>query len=318
MLFLFASNVSLFAQTPPFTLTPSALYPAAVAAGDNSTATIQITGSMGFSGSIALTCAVTSNQSGGVAPTCLVSPNSDTPSATASLTVSTTGGTDGTLPGTYSVTVTGTSGSATETTTPLFLTVIAVPQDYTLSVDRPLSPSTVTAGNGATASILVTPVAGYNGSITLACDSITPAVVGAPVCSFCPQPIVITNGAPPPPCTLTISTFNTTNEPVVRSASGRIFYGFWMFFPGLSLAVAASTSIDGRSRRNWLRLLLLLGLLGTSALLLPSCSSTSATSTSNLITPKNTYTFTLNGVDNSGVSPSNTTTSQATVTLTVN
>jgi hypothetical protein len=55
---------------------------------------------------------------------------------------------------------------------------------------------------------------------------------------------------------------------------------------------------------------------------LPSCGSTHAISNNSngLVTPKNTYTVTLTGVDANGISPSNTTTTTtaATVSLTVN
>jgi hypothetical protein len=56
-------------------------------------------------------------------------------------------------------------------------------------------------------------------------------------------------------------------------------------------------------------------------LLMPACGSNYSV-TNNApngeITPKNTYTFTLTGADQTGAAPSNATTSQATVTLAVN
>jgi hypothetical protein len=70
--------------------------------------------------------------------------------------------------------------------------------------------------------------------------------------------------------------------------------------------------------------LLLLMSVASGLLLLPSCGSSTTPTTSNnannLVTPKNTYTVTLTGVDQNGVSPSNitSTSSAASVTLTVN
>ncbi len=319
-----AAGPQLAAAQQSFTLTnTSSLLP--VFAGETTSANLVVTGSNGFSGSIDLTCAVTPAAGAGfVTPTCLPSPASVTPGAQPSLTVYTTAGTNGTPVGTYTITVTGTNANSTPSsvTLPLSLTVIDVPQDYTLSVSKPVSPGTVSPGNGATASILITPVSGYSGVITLSCASITPAVVGAPVCSFAnaegKDEISITNGSPAPPITLTLSTFGTNDNPVARRSAGRVFYAFWLGIPGLALVgVGASASGRKKGRRTLLGFLLLLA-VGSSILILPSCNSTTATSTSNLVTPKNTYTITLTGVDNNGNSPSNVTTSPASVSLIVN
>jgi ABC-type glycerol-3-phosphate transport system substrate-binding protein len=56
-----------------------------------------------------------------------------------------------------------------------------------------------------------------------------------------------------------------------------------------------------------------------SILLLPACgSSTPTNSPTGATTPKNTYTFTLTGTDENGATPSNATTAEATVSVTVN
>ena len=303
-----------------FTLTgPSSLNPNSVVPGEVATTNFTVTGSAGFTGSVALSCTVTSAATG-VSPTCLISPDSVTPGAQPSLTVYTTAGTAGTPPAQYIVTITGTNSGSTPSTATLtyYLTVVNIAQDYTLSVSKPVSPGTVSPGNGATASILVTPVSGYNGTITLSCASITPAVVGAPTCSFDPAQITVTNGGAVAPSTLTISTFGTINNPVALRSTWRIFYALWLGVPGLALIGAgARASGERKLRPRFLGFLLLLT-LASSILILPSCSSTTATSTSNLITPKNTYSFTLTGVDDNGISPSNVTTSPASVSLIVN
>jgi hypothetical protein len=98
----------------------------------------------------------------------------------------------------------------------------------------------------------------------------------------------------------------------------RIFYALWLAVPGLALA---GIGAGGRRRKKLLGLLLLL-VLATTILVLPSCGSTHTISNNSngLVTPKNTYTVTLTGVDAKGISPSNTTTTTtaATVSLTVN
>ena len=312
--FFLAAQVA-FAQT--FGLTASAFYPTSIIPGGTATATLDLTAIGGFTGSVALSCTVTPAVTTGVAPSCLPSPSSATPGATPSLTVATTGGTDGTPAGNYTFTVTGTSGSEVVTAT-LNLTIVDVQPNYTLTISTPVSPGTVTAGNGATATIQVTPVAGYTGSVTLSCLSITPVVTAAPLCSFSPQPVVIVNGAGPP-STLTISTYGSITEPVAKGWTRHFFYAFWLGFPGLAIVCAGASSKRKRKTRRTLMGIFFLMALGGSLLLLPSCSSTTSTvANSTLVTPKNTYTITLNGVDSTGVSPSNTTTALATVTLIVN
>jgi hypothetical protein len=318
-----ALPLAVWAQAPSFTLTPSGFTPANLVPGETASATISVTANNGFTGAVDITCAVTPQVTTGVEPSCVPSGSPVTPNGTVSLTVATTAGTDGTPPIAYQFTITGTSGAETETAT-LSLTVTNVPQDYTLSVSKPLSPTSVSAGNGATASILVTPVSGYTGNVTLSCSSVTPVVVGAPVCSFNSgnasmlATVMIVNGVPPPPVTLTVQTFGTTTQGVAQAWTWRAFYALWLMAPGLAIVGAGAGSQRGKRTRTLLGIFLLLAVAG-SLIVLPSCNSTnSVTSTSGLITPKNTYTITLNAVDDKGVSPSNTTTAQATVSLTVN
>jgi hypothetical protein len=317
LLSLFATSQAASAQVQNFTLTPSAFTPSAgVDPGGDATATIALNTTTGFNSSVAFTCTVTSNQVTTNPPQCLISPSSDVPDATVSLTLATVGSTPA---GQYTVTVSGASGSETEIAT-LFLQVVDVPQDYTLTVSKAISPTTVTAGNGAEATITVTPIAGYVGSVTLSCLSVTPAVAAAPVCTFTPATVTVTNGAAPP-SVLTVSTFGTTTGTTTGQLSApRIFYAFWLAVPALALLGVGSRGIRKKKAIGLPLLMLVVG----SLILLPACSSSSnsstTTSTNGLVTPKNSYTFTLTGVDQNGVSPSNTTsaTGAATVNLTVN
>jgi hypothetical protein len=76
---------------------------------------------------------------------------------------------------------------------------------------------------------------------------------------------------------------------------------------------------EKRARRAWC--VLALFVVAGATLLTPACGNTTTTTTTNpngLITPKNTYTFTLMGVDANGVVSSNTGTSAPAVTLIVN
>jgi hypothetical protein len=114
---------------------------------------------------------------------------------------------------------------------------------------------------------------------------------------------------------LTVSTYGPTGTNS-KLLTPRIFYALWFAFPAVALIGACSSA--GR-RRKWLGLLLLM-IVAEGLLFLPACGGSSNTLNNpiGLTTPKNTYTFTLTGVDQNGAAPSNTATNQTTVSLTVN
>jgi hypothetical protein len=317
---LSAASVSL-AYGQQFTLTVSSgLYPSAVDPGGSSTATISIEAIGGFDSPVSfdtIPCAVTPVQPAGT-PQCLVSPGSATPPAQTFLTISTA---NNTPPGLYSIAVTGTSGSASQAVT-LTFNVVNVTENYTLSVSPTIAtPSPVPAGSIATTIVTVTPAANYSGTVTLACVSVSPVVEAAPYCSFTatsgsaslpPGAVQVTGGAPAT-ATLTITTLGPTS--IIKLRNQRIFYALWLLVPGLALAGVGAT----RPRRKNLIGALLLAAVAGASLLIPACSSSPVTNSPNgEITPKNTYTFTLTGADQTGAAPSNATTNPATVTLGVN
>jgi hypothetical protein len=297
-----------------FTLTPGALSPAAVDPAGAATAVIAL-GGAGSVGTVSLSCAVTSSLSTTAMPTCLISPGSATPPATLSLTVTSLGATPA---GQYSITVTGTAGGTTQTAT-LFLNVVQAQQNYALTVTRAIDPGTVSPGGVAQAIITITPISGYSGKVTLSCLSVTPAVIASPYCSFQSnttpaEPSVAVAAGTPAAGTLIINTYGT-QQTTAELVAPRIFYSFLFGVPGLVLAGA------GMARRGRRKLLAMLAALTLAAmiLLLPACGGISPTSnnTYGYITPKNTYMFTISGVDQNGVSPSNGGT-QVTISLTVN
>ena len=297
-----------------FTLTvSSALSPSAVDPGSSSTAILNIAGVGTFDNPVSfdtIPCTVTPVQPSGT-PLCAVSPGSVTPPGQAFLTITTVGGTSGgTPPGLYTITVTGTSGTSSQALT-LTLNVVNVTEDYTLQVSPTIAtPSPVPAGSIATAIVTVFPVVGYTGSVTLACLSVTPVVAAAPYCTFNPPTVMVTSGIAPT-STLTITTLGPL--PVTRLRNRQLVYALLLLVPGLVFV-----GLSGARRKNLLGALLLIAMAG-GLFLVPACGSNRATNSPNgEITPKNTYTFTLTGADQTGAAPSNATTSQATVTLTVN
>jgi hypothetical protein len=308
-----AGHVSLAYGQGSFTMTPSPIQPGAgVDPGGTAVSILDLQALGGFNSAISLSCVVTSTQFTDNLPQCLVSPSTQTPPANGpSVTMTTTGAT---AAGQYTVTITGTSGTETEVST-LFLNVVEVPQDYTLTISKTISPTTVTAGSGAQATVAVTPIASYTGNVTLSCYSVTPVVVASPICQFSPPTVTVGEGTAPT-SVLTIGTYGTTGT-VTQLSTPRIFYGFWLGLPALALLGAGASR---GHRKKWLGLFLLTVIAG-SLLFLPACgaSNSNLNNANGFVTPKNTYVFTLTGVDENGVAPSNTTTSnQATVSLTVN
>lgn len=307
--------------TSEFTLTATTLSPQAIVPGGTSSSSLTLQPVNSFSGTVNLGCTVTANQSVvNSPPVCTVSPPSVTPPATATATITSTAQT--TTVG-YNVTITGTGPTTTYTTPPLGLTVLAVTPQFTIGIQTAMTPTSVPAGNAAQGVITVTPVNGYmtppNGGITLYCSSITPLVTIPPVCSFSyPKGsgrLQVTTS--PVSSTLTITPAGPT---VVGSVErSRKFYAMWLPIPLLGF-VGLGAAVGGKRSRKVYGLLAIF-ILSASLLLLPACVnnlSNGTTATPNGITPANTYTFTIVGIDSNGVVSSNTgTSSSPSVTLTV-
>ncbi|HLV85786.1 MAG TPA: hypothetical protein VKV39_02340 [Candidatus Sulfotelmatobacter sp.] len=321
VILLLASLSSAFAQD--FTLQASPFQPYAMDPGGTALSTLTLSPVNGFNGSVTLACAVTPATS--TSPGCIVSPTDVTPSATASLTVTGTNPVSGSsaLPGSYTVTVTGTGYNGTTHQQAPAISVLSVAPGYTITIQSGVVPSSVHAGSGGQAVINVNPLNGYTTSGTstsdgvwLTCSTITPLVTIPPVCSFNPQPVQVLGGVVS--STLTIS---TSAPPVTRlQRPVGWFYAVWLPLPLLGL-IGVGAARNRRARSAWGLMTLLL--LAGSMLLIPACGSSNSfttDTTTNVTTPKNTYTFTITGVDNAGVVSTNTssTTAGPTVTLTVN
>jgi hypothetical protein len=308
-----------------FTLRAAPFSPDAVAPGGTSSSNITVGTVNGFSGTVDLTCQVSSTQTTTSPPTCAVSPKTVIPPANAAVTITTTAQT--TTVG-YTITLTGTATAVptdTHTTPPQNLTVLAVTAQFTITVQSAVVPGSVPAGSGSQGVILIDPINGYSsptkqvgdktiGGITLSCTSITPLVTIPPVCSFNP-PSPAVNGVPVT-STLTISTYGPITTGAV--APRRAFWALWLPLPMLAL-VGLGAAVGGKqSRKAWG--LLALFIASGAFFLMPACTNIAVTTiTPNGVTPANTYSLTVQGVDVDGVISSNTSTTSAnpTVTLTV-
>jgi hypothetical protein len=297
-----------------FSLQAAAFSPDAVAPGGTASSNITVGSVDGFTGIVTLSCAVTSTSQSLIdPPVCTISPTTVTAPAEASATITTQS--DTSTVG-YSVTITATASTGTQTAAPLALTVLAVTPQFSITVQRPVAPTSVPAGSGGQGIVALNPINGYVGTgVTLSCASITPLVTIPPVCSFNPPTV----GANVLTSTITISTFG----PVTTGAAAhpRLFYALWMPVPMLALLALGVTAGGTRVRKAYglLALFVICGAL----ILTPACgNSNSTTTTPNGVTPNGTYTFTVAGVDSNGVVSSNTgsttTTGAITVSLTVN
>jgi hypothetical protein len=305
-----------------FTLTPSALTPAAVNAGDSAVGNVSVvgTGTPPFDNAVSFTCTVSSSTVTSNLPTCVISPDSVIPPADPSITISTCAGvtstcTGPTPTGVYTIAIVGTSGSIVVNAPALAINVVgATAQDYALSVlPTTATPSPINAGNSATTTVTVSGIGTYTGSVTVACLSITPVVEAEPYCSFNPPTVMVSSGSAAPTTVLTITTLGPI--PVVTELFHvrRAFLATFLAFP--AIAIIAAT---GKKRKaGFLASFLLLSVAG-GLLLLPACGGPAKNNPTGLTTPKNTYTFTLTATDNNGNGPANSTASPATVTLTVN
>jgi len=299
---------SAVAQTD-FTLLAAPFSPYAINPGGTSSSNITIGGA---TTSVDLTCQVTPQPAN--FPDCQVSPATLTApgGAVATITTSLLSGTS--PPGLYTITITGSDASGS-VTAQQNLTVLAVTPQFTVTVETVVAPSAVHPGSGGQGTVEISPINGYSGTVTLSCASITPLVTIPPSCSFNP-PAVTVNGV-----ASSATILITTVGPITRNAAplGRTVFALWLPLPMLALT-GIGAAIGGRRSRKALGFFALFVLVA-ALLLVPACSrNTVAVTDVSEVTPNNTYTFTLIGVDANGVTSSNTgsTTAAPTVTLTVN
>ncbi len=180
------------------------------------------------------------------------------------------------------------------------LAITLKPPSYTIA-GGVASPTTVSAGSSATATVTVNPQPGYSGTVNLSC-SISPTIVGdppsaatAPTCSLNPTSATVTTGeTSPPTTTLTFAAASPTKASSRRRSN--VFYALWMV-PGLVLTCLGFSPRDSRRRR--LFGLFILGLVLVGIVTTPACVS--YTHLGNVGTPPGQYTVSITGIDNSGL-----------------
>jgi hypothetical protein len=218
-----------------------------------------------------------------------------------------------------SITLTNTDGTTYTFAVALTLSGNASGSGGSFSLAASPTSGSITAGSSLTSTITVTPSAGYSGTVALSC-SVSPTVSGAttPTCSFgSTSPVTITNGAAatatltfttigPSPMIVHTASSGDRNAPPARGQFSRanILYGLiWMPVSGLVLMGFTFGRRTSKRTGNWAALLML-WLVMTGMILLPSCGSGSGSSTTSTCTSAPT---TPTGLSASGTTSTGTT-----------
>src|SRR3989441_581701 len=155
-------------STPATDFTMSATSPSTVNTGQSTSSTITVTGQSGFASVVTLTDVVPSSLSCGA-----ITPSSLTGSGTSTISCNSN------IAGTYSLTVTGSSGPQVHSATIAFKFNQPVQPDFTITGSIP---SPVNAGQATTSTITLTSTNGFTGTVALtdnvpaglSCGAITP------------------------------------------------------------------------------------------------------------------------------------------------
>lgn len=281
-----------YATVPSFTLSAGALNPATVAAGVSTTTTVTITPQNGFTETVNLSCSgVPSGVSCSWNPTSVAGG-----SGTSQLTIETQ---PNMAAASSSLVISGGStsrqrnssvGLAVTATTESFALASNLGSNATLSVTQ----GQTSAAVNLTVSSSSTPSFVANSQTAL---PLTYSCTGLPsesTCNFSPSSTSSATSV-----TLTVTTTAPTGRlenPLTRGTG--VFYA--VLFPGL---LGMAVTIGGRKRSlTAIRMLVLVALLGISALWMASCGGSSSSSNSNPGTPTGNYPITVNATTG-GASP---------------
>jgi len=258
--------------------------------GTSGSSSITITPTNAFQGTVALTCAVFSTASGSL-PTCSMSAPPAITGTTAVTSTLTVGTSSTTADGSYTITITGTSGTITQTTTALVtVSGTAIVPNFAVSGT---AITNATPGTPATSTITVTPSGGFTGTVSLGC-TVTSSPSGAhdvPTCAVA-APAAIT-GSDAVTATLTVNSTASSlaglQDPFRR-----------LFALGGGTALAGLFFLLLPRRRRSLKALLLMIVALTLAGSATGCGSKqSQTAVGDGGTTAGTYTVTVTGTSGS-------------------
>ena len=156
------------------------------------------------------------------------------------------------------------------------------PADFTMTASA-LSPATVAVGGSATSTISITPLNGFDGTLSLSCSSIVPVVTSPPTCSFAPSSVTGSGTS-----TLTVRTTAAAKGSLAPRSRG-VFYAMWLPVGGLLVLGAGLTSRKQRFLCFLFECVLFSGLI-----LLAACGGGSSSSGGGIAgTPEGVYTVTI-------------------------
>jgi hypothetical protein len=232
-----------------FTAAPSSQ---SVLPGSSASYIVYVNPQAGFTGTVNVTCS--GLPSGASCSPAAVFVPSGSGQVSAPLTVTTTAST---ASGSFSFTITGTSGTLVQTTN-ASLTVMTAAPSFALTATL-LSPATITPGGSATSTVTVAPSGGFNSTVNLTC-ALTPATAVPPKCSFSSATVSGGSGTP----TLTVSTVAATAS-VRPNGAVRMYYAMLLPLCGLTLLGAKFRSRSRNPLGSLLLCLMLTGLVGLAA-----------------------------------------------------
>ncbi len=256
-----------------------------VNAGNSRTYTVTATTTNGFTGTVAITCPLP------FAGTCTPSPASIVPTAGGTTSTLTIAPSVSAKVGNYALTMTGTSGNEEFSVHPTLIVMPAQP-GFSISAPSSATPSSVTAGQSATATVTAVSTGGFTGTVTFTC-TVSPAPAWAPTCSLSPAQATLTSGGQAT-STLTVTTTAATAaliRPTFRGTFGPIYA---MVFPIFGVALVGIGFASGRTKRKKLLGVTIWSVLFAGLILQMACGGNSG-GTSTPGTPAGNYTVTATG-----------------------
>jgi hypothetical protein len=167
-------------------------------------------------------------------------------------------------------------------------------QDFSMA-PKPPSSATVSPGQTASYTVLVTPVGQFNQTVMLTCS-------GAPAGSTCSVPSSVTlNGSAPTPVNVTVKTVAASASLVQPGSFWAVASGLAMWLGGLPGLVILGTSGRGRrNRRGGLLYVVAFLCLLSIGITLSGCGGGSGNGSGSGGTPTGTYKLTVTGTFTSG------------------
>ena len=189
---------------PHFLLLPVSRY-ATINTGGSATIALSVTPKEGFSGTVVLTCALSTSLTGAA---CNFDNTSVSTPGSANITIQA-----GSVQQTGTVTLTGTSGSVTNS---VVINVTIANADFQLASGN--STETVSTGASTTDTITVTPVQGFTGDVSFSCSG-----TAGLTCSLGTNPVTITSSsAVTSTLTVNASSSATTGSVTITATSGSV------------------------------------------------------------------------------------------------